>query len=132
MDLGGGRSSPRHAAERRCAGALRPGHLHGDQRMRLACAALLLFACNSNTDDDDDVGDVGSPDALVITDSGTPDSGFDQVEIGTGVEMFETLTMNEVVNIILGPQGGGRMGGYHLWHAVRVRGFNPEGITMNF
>ncbi|MBI2375479.1 MAG: hypothetical protein HYV07_15900 [Deltaproteobacteria bacterium] len=52
------------------------------------------------------------------------------VEVGTGFEAFEPLP--EVIPLSLGPQGGGRIEGYHIWGAVRTKGVEPNGLRVLF
>jgi hypothetical protein len=54
------------------------------------------------------------------------------VEIGTGADRFIPVMAGEVVEIILGPQGGGRNGGYHLWHSLRARDVDPIAVSATF
>ena len=68
-----------------------------------------------------------------MMDGGTePDAGTMEVEIGTGVDNFIPLTEGQAVDIILGPQGGGRNGGFHIWHSVRTRNIHPENVLLKF
>lgn len=93
----------------------------------------LLVACSSEPEDDDggpmDAGIDSNMDATARTDGG-PDGPT--VEIGTGQDMFEPLTENQVVELSQGAQGGGRMLGYHIWSGVRVKGFNPRQAIVEF
>jgi hypothetical protein len=89
---------------------------------------MLCAACGETEDD-------GSVDASP-QDTGGVDAGMDagihRAEIGTGVDGFEPLTTGQDVMLTQGPQGGGRQGGFHIWHAVRTRELNPEALTMAF
>ena len=88
------------------------------------CLALLLAACSSEE----------APDAGSVPDAGTVqpiDSGPSElVEIGTGVDGFETLMADQVVGMVEGSQSGGRMGGYHVPGAIRVVGYNPSAMSV--
>lgn len=91
---------------------------------------LLLTACGEQAP----TADGGFPadaesglDASVLEDAGGP-----SLEIGTGVDRFEELVEGQEIEIILGPQGGGRWGGFHVWHGVKTQGFDPEGIMLSF
>lgn len=86
-------------------------------------ALLLLAACG----DPEPSGADAEP-AVFLEDAGTPV----RVEIGTGVFRYEPLSDGEEVPIIKGPQGGGRNGGFHVWHATRVNGIDPRGLEINF
>ena len=102
--------------------------------MKLALFALsisLSFACNGSADDDDDGSDTGTMDAAVM-DAAPTDSGAMTVEIGTGIDDYQALAIGQDVMIAQGPQGGGRWGGFHVWHAARTRGLNPMGIMLSF
>lgn len=107
--------------------------------MRLGlCCLLLPLACGSE----------GSPPDAGPTpvDSGLPpgDAGFDQdlgvaldasgprCEVGTGVDLFEEVAEDQVVALSLGPQGGGRYSGYHIWSSVRVNGVAPQRALVRF
>ena len=81
-------------------------------------------------------GESGTPlsDAS-LTGSPNSDAGetLPLIVIGTGEIGFEPITENQTLPLILGPQGTGRIEGYHLWGAVRTRGLdNSERITLNF
>jgi hypothetical protein len=52
------------------------------------------------------------------------------VEVGTGMDTFLPLMTDQMVNFVIGPQGGGRYMGYHIWSAVRTHGYNPNGATV--
>lgn len=54
------------------------------------------------------------------------------VQVGIGSDMFEAVTEGQTVNTVLGPQGTGRFGGYHIWGAVKAIGFNPNQISVDY
>ena len=49
------------------------------------------------------------------------------VEIGTGETSFQSIMMNQEFALVLGPQGTGRLAGYHLWGGVRARNMDSSG-----
>jgi len=53
------------------------------------------------------------------------------IEVGTGTQMFEAVQAGGRVPFILGPQGGGSQGGYHLWMAFRTKDFRPDNIMLS-
>ncbi len=66
-------------------------------------------------------------------DASEPDSGeAPTVEIGTGQDDFVPLTEGELVPLNQGTQGGGRFLGYHIWSAVRAKGFEPKDALLEF
>lgn len=70
--------------------------------------------------------DAGALDGAV--DSGIlPDPG---VEIGTGRNDFVELTEGDLVEIDRGFQGGGRFGGYHIFHSVRITGLRFQELRL--
>lgn len=103
-------------------------------RMHLASLGVLfaVAACSSSGSQDEDAAglvdlgeDAGEP--IVIEDAEARTT-----QIGTGADAFEPVTMGQDVVLTQGPQGGGRWGGFHIWHAVRTRGLDHRGITMRF
>lgn len=60
------------------------------------------------------------------------DAGSITIEIGTGQDMFEPLAEGASVMLTEGPQAAGRLDGYHIWSAVRVRGLDPAGVLVEF
>ena len=52
------------------------------------------------------------------------------IEIGTGDTQYKPLNSSDVVPFILGPQGGGSNGGYHVWLAFRSQGYAPQNINV--
>ena len=59
-----------------------------------------------------------------------PDAGPKLVQVGTGSNQFEALTPGQTVSLVLGPQGGGRNGGYHIWSALKTVDLNPDRINV--
>lgn len=95
---------------------------------RLALSLLLVAGCGTNTDDGDD-------DVTRDRDAGpdiTRDAGMvaPSVEIGTGQDRFEPLDDGDSVELIAGPQGGGRDGGHHIWSAMRIYGIAKADIML--
>lgn len=84
---------------------------------------LVAHGCGSSESNSPDASDA---------DDDSDSLGDPTVEIGTGVDGFEALEDGQLVTLTLGPQGGGRWGGYHVWHAVRAHGFNPENVEAKF
>jgi len=78
---------------------------------------------------------VDEPDTQVMDASVRIDAGDMQpyMLIGTGEIGFEPLSENQTLPLVLGPQGTGRLRGYHMWGAIRTRGLNAsERISLNF
>ena len=87
---------------------------------------------------DADSPDADSPDAesndAEVEDAGSPDvppSG-PRLEVGTGSFEFEPLTAGQIVELISGPQGGGRFEGFHIWFGARTWELNPTAISVTF
>ena len=78
--------------------------------------------------------DAGAPPSTSLDAGGAEDAGPADmvVEIGTGVDDFIPLEVGQAVEITLGPQGGGRSGGFHIWHAVRVWNAEPRDVLLSF
>lgn len=93
---------------------------------RLCLSLLVIAACGDGPPAFPDAN--GFPDALFLEDAGIPPS----IEIGTGVVSFIPLTEGQAVEIFRGPQGGGRTGGYHIWHAARIHGVDPHAADLIF
>lgn len=55
-----------------------------------------------------------------------------EVELGTGATKFEPVLEGQSLDITRGPQGGGALGGYHLFGGARVRGFRPNSLAVEF
>ncbi len=90
---------------------------------RVAFSALVvLAACSSGSDGTDDAVDARVPDAST-RDGGALEGDF-EVEVGTGLLEFEAITPGEELALVQGPQGAGRMGGYHIWMSVRIAGID--------
>lgn len=102
----------------------------------LLCAIglLALIGCGDSTDGPADAA--GQDGTTPQEDAGEviiiEDADVRVVQVGTGVDHFEEVTAGELMPLIQGPQGGGRWGGFHIWHAVRVRGFDHRGISLSF
>lgn len=97
---------------------------------KLSCITLLLVAgCGGGESASTDAGIQTSADAGLSEDAGNTDM---VVEIGTGVDDFIPLTDGQAVDITLGPQGGGRSGGFHIWHAVKVWNIQPRDVLLSF
>lgn len=77
--------------------------------------------------------DSGLPvDAAISIDSGpsVDASTAPFVEVGTGDTQFVSIDSTSIVPFILGPQGGGSAGGYHVWLAFRSQGYAPRNIDV--
>lgn len=99
----------------------------------LRAAALLILALCAACSEDPEGRDASLP-----ADGAEPVDGGEQadaaaagtVQVGTGQERFESLEEGAVVPLVAGPQGGGRLGGYHIWYGVRTEGFEPRGMEL--
>ncbi len=72
-------------------------------------------------------------DASSPQDAGALDRGVapdPAVEIGTGRAEFVELTEGDPVVIDRGFQGGGRFGGYHIFHSIRVTGLRFQELRL--
>lgn len=84
--------------------------------------ALGLSACGSDG--------AGGPDAGPV-DAGEVSA---TLEVGTGILGFEEIG-SEPLQIVQGPQGGGRFDGHHIWLALRLGKATPDqletyGLTL--
>lgn len=64
---------------------------------------------------------------------GSPDAGVaPTIEVGTGIDAFEDFVRDgsQIFPLVLGPQGGGRLGGHHVALAVRLNGLEPADFTL--
>jgi hypothetical protein len=93
---------------------------------------LLLAGCGGSGTSAADAGaDAGAMDAAVVHDAGS--TGTDAfVELGSGVSAYMALADGDKLVFNLGPQGGGRYGGYNIWGGVRALGVNPAGVTLTY
>ena len=78
------------------------------------------------------------------TDSELPDSGSGgstggngstsaSLVLGTGETAFAPVTEGQVLALILGPQGTGRLGGYHIWGGLEARGLDASNrVNLKF
>ncbi len=102
------------------------------------CWLLLTLACGSEgtpSDAGTTSADTGSPalDGGLDQDQGVSvDASGPRCEVGTGVDLFEEVAEDQVVALSLGPQGGGRYSGYHIWSSVRVNGVSPQRALVRF
>jgi hypothetical protein len=101
-----------------------------------ACVAL-AFGCGDDTDTDTDTiipapdaadpepsADAGSPEPL--PDAGTTKScDGAAMELGTGLRSFRPVADGDTVYLYRGPQGG-----YMIYLSVRVRGLDPDDVTL--
>lgn len=96
---------------------------------------LALAACGADVSTPADAGDQTDSGA-VPGDAGALDLGFvdgavpNPVEVGTGADGFMPLATGDTVRFEQGPQGGGRLMGFHIWGAVRAKGFAPQGALV--
>jgi hypothetical protein len=87
-----------------------------------------LLACGAA----EDPADRAPPPAGAL-DAGAPgDPPFAEVEVGTGEDGFLPVADGEEVPLVLGPQGGGRLEGYHVTSAVRTRGLERRQARVTF
>jgi len=53
--------------------------------------------------------------------------------LGTGETGFMPVTEGQVLALILGPQGTGRLGGYHIWGGLETRGLDASNrVNLKF
>jgi hypothetical protein len=101
-------------------------------------ALVFLAGCGSSSATNDgqprsmDAADAGSGQDVGPSDGGATDAGSPTVELGTGTDHYESLTAGEKLIFNLGPQGGGRFGGYNIWGGVKASGVNPAGVTLDY
>lgn len=105
--------------------------------MRGSLIALFLL-CGCTFGDalpDASLQDAGRRDAAdPAEDAGAVDAGEEgpRVEVGTGSLEFEPLVDGQTVDLVSGPQGGGRYDGFHIWFGARTWDLNPEQINVTF
>jgi len=59
--------------------------------------------------------------------------GAPLIELGTGDLQFTKIVANTELPLVLGPQGTGRIEGYHVWGAVRTTALDgSQRINLNF
>jgi hypothetical protein len=122
-------------------------------------AIALLAGCGSSSNTDGSSQDAAARDGASLEDSGRPDgggapadggqgrdggsgggdamsmasdAGGPTVELGTGTDHFEPLVEGQKLIFNLGPQGGGRFGGYNIWGGVRATGVMPQGAMLTY
>lgn len=107
--------------------------------MKRAAAIVFLWGqpamlgCSSQDSHPSDVGaNLNDASGGAINDAGDDGGAGDSVEVGTGRDQYESLADGETVEIVLGPQGGGRVNGYHIWGGLKVVGFQPERARVSF
>lgn len=88
--------------------------------------AVGLGACGSS----DPIGATPDVGFMVGPDGGTVPART--VEIGTGLDRFEALSEDQLLPLQVGPQGGGRFDGYHIYASVRVRGYASDDLLATF
>ena len=54
------------------------------------------------------------------------------LRVGTGFDAYEPLTEGELVELVVGPQGGGRFSGFHIWSGFRVENYNPTDVRATY
>lgn len=92
--------------------------------LTVACSGLI--ACGGESAPED----AGRPDGGAVT--GADGSAGPTVEIGTGLDRFEPIAEGDTLPLEVGPQGGGRYEGYHIYSAVRVQGYSPTNLLATF
>jgi hypothetical protein len=93
--------------------------------------AVLLAACSGAAQMPGSDAGLSEDAAAIPPDAGTAlDAGGPVIEVGTGMDTFMPLMTDQMVNFVIGPQGGGRFMGYHIWTAIRTQGFNPNGAMV--
>jgi len=103
--------------------------MHAPPSLRAALVALgawALVGCGSSDPGSSSGQDAGT---LPGTDGGEVSAS---VEIGTGIDRFEPITEDQVLPLDVGPQGGGRFEGYHIYSAVKVRGYAHQNLLATF
>jgi hypothetical protein len=97
----------------------------------LACSALLIVALSGcGGAPPPDLG--GAPDAGLSADATAPAATPTEVEVGTGEDGFAPVEVDQAIDPVLGPQGGGRFEGYHVTSAVRTRGLDRTMARVTF
>lgn len=89
----------------------------------------LVLGCGGTDGGDPGGGDAGLG---VGVDAGPGGPSGPTVEIGTGSTGFVPIVEGETLPLEVGPQGGGRFDGYHIFAAMRVVGFAPNRILGTF
>lgn len=89
-----------------------------------------LCACGDSAPSEDLGADAGAS----VDGGAAPDAGMlaPTVQVGTGLDAFEPLLRDgsQVFPLVLGPQGGGRLGGHHVALAARLEGVTPRGASL--
>jgi hypothetical protein len=104
---------------------------------------FVTAACGTSSSGTAPGSDAGPPsdaapataDASPRADAGTlsdGSAGMLTVAAGTGRDRFEALAPGQTAPLSIGPQGGGRMFGYHIWSAARVTGGEPMNAAVEF
>jgi|GEM_PF-5805591 len=107
--------------------------LHTDQGSREDLGVRDVGADDSGFREDAQISDGAiSIDATSIEDTGpmidASTAAF--IEVGTGDTQFVPISKSNVVPFVLGPQGGGSAGGYHVWLAFRSQGYVARNIDV--
>ena len=94
----------------------------------LLISLCFLTACGSDLPSEGGPADTG----VVMASDGATSSGA-ALLLGTGETEFLELREGQVLPLILGPQGTGRIGGYHVWGGVETRGLDASArINLKF
>ena len=94
----------------------------------LLTGICFLVACGGVESSDNEAPDSG----VMATMDGAVASG-PVLLLGTGETAFEPLIEGQILPLILGPQGTGRLGGYHIWGGVEARGLDVSArINLKF
>jgi hypothetical protein len=80
--------------------------------------------------EDAETGDADRADAEV--DAGMDAGGGPEIQVGGGAFEFEPLQSGQVVELITGPQGGGRYLGFHIWSGARTWDLDPTDMSAKF
>ena len=95
----------------------------------LVTLAFAPLACGEGSEASPDAGRFFRPNVEIFQeDAGT----MQRIELGTGFARYRPLTDGQEVELSRGPQGGGRWGGFHVWHAATLNGYNPHVTELVF
>jgi hypothetical protein len=95
----------------------------------IALLTLVVLSCGNNSPPDLSANDAGA-NAKPVIDAGIAPV---DIELGTGQYGFTEVTDDVELPLVLGPQGTGRLNGYHVWGAVRTSQLDAsERVNLKF